>query len=867
MILWLLASTPLFSQNNSLNFDGSDDYVSIADNSAINPASVTVEAWVYINSNTTGFQYIVFKQNSRSTENESYCLYYDNSSNFVGIVSSSAGNQRSVTSSDINLQEWNHIALTANGTEVKLYLNGILQGTNSNSYALDYGSNPLYLGRRDHATNDYLNGKLDDVRIWDDIRTEAEIRDYMHKELTGTKSNLIANYKLNETTGATADNAEGTAALDGTLHNMANSDWETSPAFFGPKYSLDFDGTNDYVDINSAVITSYPFTLSAWIKMPAIGSKDMVIVCVANNAVSREYCGIYVGEDENGRAGIRNRNGGHRSDFGDTEVDDDKWHHIVGVFENATSRKLYVDGMLEATSTTSSALSSGLNVTAIGRWADSSPKSYFDGQIDEVRIWNTARTEAQIRENMYKSLEGTEAGLVAYYRCDNVSGTTLQDFAGQYDGTLTNMADADWVSSSAYNTWLNTNSSAWATAANWSSGSIPSSDDNIGIYDYSGGTSPVVSGTPTVSNIFIGSSADLSLSSGITVNNNLLLYGDIDLIDDVLTIASTGYLYEEGGVITGSAGYISNTQTLNNNSSKNVGGLGAVITTSANMGSTTIERYHIAYSNATTGDKNIKRYYKITPTTNTGLNATLVFHYEDSELNANTEANLILYKSIDNGVTWTEEGGSLNTTDNTITLSSIDGFSWWTAAESGKTLPITLLDFSAFCNDDNIELNWTTASESNNSHFEIQQSDNAIDFETIGKLNGAINSNVIRNYSYIDYSNNKEFKYYRLKQVDLDGKYSFSRIITNNCNETNIAKVRIYPNPFNDKITILFDNVIKGNVNIVIKNITGTVIFEESINNNKSILELDIKNKLSAGIYFITITNNNNTVIHKIVKN
>jgi hypothetical protein len=87
---------------------------------------------------------------------------------------------------------------------------------------------------------------------------------------------------------------------------------------------------------------------------------------------------------------------------------------------------------------------------------------------------------------MCKNLTGNEAGLIAYYTFDNTSGGMLQDFAyndeALNDGTLYNMDNAGWVSSSAFNTWLNTSSSSWSTASNWSNG-VPSSTGNVGIYN------------------------------------------------------------------------------------------------------------------------------------------------------------------------------------------------------------------------------------------------------------------------------------------------------------------------------------------------------------------------------------------------
>ncbi|MCF7793342.1 MAG: T9SS type A sorting domain-containing protein [Candidatus Cloacimonetes bacterium] len=239
VFLFLILVFSMYSTNNCLQFDGDNDYVSIADNSAHKPVSVTVEAWVYINSNTNTYtesnaQYVIFKQNTRTGQFEGYCIYYDKNNHFVGIVSSSTGQQRSVTSSVINLQEWNHVALTADGTAVKLYLNGIWQGTSTGSYALDYGTNPLYFGRTGYADwEGYFNGKIDEVRIWKIVRGQTEIEDNMNQELSDptNENNLVAYYKFNTGSGQIAYDSKGNN--DGTLGATENGDssdptWVTS---------------------------------------------------------------------------------------------------------------------------------------------------------------------------------------------------------------------------------------------------------------------------------------------------------------------------------------------------------------------------------------------------------------------------------------------------------------------------------------------------------------------------------------------------------------------------------------------------------------------------------------------------------------
>jgi hypothetical protein len=97
-------------------------------------------------------------------------------------------------------------------------------------------------------------------------------------------------------------------------------------------------------------------------------------------------------------------------------------------------------------------------------------------------------------------------------------------------------------------------------------------------------------------------------------------------------------------------------------------------------------------------------------------------------------------------------------------------------------LPIELISFDGQCNNSEVELNWVTASETNNDYFTIQKSSDGISFINVGNINGAGNSNIYEYYSYNDepYANNIT-TYYRLKQTDFNGNYTFSKIIYTDC--------------------------------------------------------------------------------------
>ncbi|MBX9782098.1 MAG: T9SS type A sorting domain-containing protein [Chitinophagaceae bacterium] len=124
----------------------------------------------------------------------------------------------------------------------------------------------------------------------------------------------------------------------------------------------------------------------------------------------------------------------------------------------------------------------------------------------------------------------------------------------------------------------------------------------------------------------------------------------------------------------------------------------------------------------------------------------------------------------------------------------------------GTALPLTWLYFNGTTKNKNNVLNWATASEQNTKLFEVQRSFDATTFTTIGTVNAAGNTSGTTTYDYTDYNIdrlNKNIMYYRLKQVDLDNRFTYSNILRLTYNETEALKTIVYPNPTQGMITIV----------------------------------------------------------------
>lgn len=181
-------------------------------------------------------------------------------------------------------------------------------------------------------------------------------------------------------------------------------------------------------------------------------------------------------------------------------------------------------------------------------------------------------------------------------------------------------------------------------------------------------------------------------------------------------------------------------------------------------------------------------------------------------------------------------------------------------------LPINILSFNATKSEQNVELDWVVNQEKNFSHFEVFHSNDGYNFNQIGKVNST-NSNFETNtYQFVDSKLNSGISFYKLKIVDNDGTYSWSKIVTiENNNKPN--KISIFPNPAHSFVNINMGELALENFTLQVIDISGKVILSETNSNlNSEILNIDLSD-FSNGIYSIKILSNNELVsIEKFIK-
>ena len=220
--------------------------------------------------------------------------------------------------------------------------------------------------------------------------------------------------------------------------------------------------------------------------------------------------------------------------------------------------------------------------------------------------------------------------------------------------------------------------------------------------------------------------------------------------------------------------------------------------------------------------------------------SSLKFHYHD-------------------GSSWVPDvSSSVNTTDNFVlssTLSSVN-LDEMVIAEGTTILPVTWLDFTAQRQANQVLLQWSTASEINTQDFVVQHSLNAADWASLGSIDAAGNSNVTNRYSYIHTSpvkGSNTINYYRILQRDLDGKFSFSKILSLRF-EDGREEVLVYPNPAVHTLTMYLPTT--QHVRLV--NQQGALIWQGQMQAGRNQLQVS---HLAKGMYYLLTDDGSHPVV------
>ncbi len=434
----------------ALDFDGSSDYVDFGMYSdyAATTDGITYSAWIHPTAYPASYGMIMSKN-----------LPYLSLRNTGGVTFSVRilGTQRSLTTSGglIPLNEWSHVSGNIDSSGyLRIYINGQLVSTSPQYTGTidDVTTQALSVARHGSSNSYYFTGLIDEAKVYPYARSSSEIKtDFnAYKNKVGTSvghggrqpsqsstEKPVLWYDFNDGTGTSVYDRSG----NGNHGLMTNMDDKTD--YVSGKYgkALDFDGNNDYVKSgnNSSLQITGSITIGTWIKTTQ--SEDGAIFTKwDDNSVNQRA--ILFAVDNAGKLRLSLDSTGNWTTTGtvysNTVINDGQWHHVVAVY-NGSNISLFVNGILD----NSGSYSSGIyNTPAEAEVASmgGGVEWYFDGEIDDLKVYNYARTPAQIHEDMNGSP-------INYWSFDEGYGTTANDSMGNNDGTITGLS---WEDSGRY---------------------------------------------------------------------------------------------------------------------------------------------------------------------------------------------------------------------------------------------------------------------------------------------------------------------------------------------------------------------------------------------------------------------------------
>jgi hypothetical protein len=418
--------------NQALDLDGASQYAIIGVSGQLNPASGSFSAETWFKSeqpDASGGQSILHQQVGSGNKGRVWLgVRYGVLYTWLG--GSLLGN--TVLSTDT----WHHAAVVYDQDSgiLSLYLNGKLEA--SETRTMDSSDGDLVLGANKSLAANFFAGSLDETRVWAEARTQEQIQQDMGLSVSLADEPALALYY-------TYDNDSGTSLTDatgnfnGTLNHSINLTNST-------ERTLSFDGAGDYVEVldhSDLEFAGNSFSVEAWVYADSNSATDY------RNIVSKKQGGgTAVGWllrfskiDNSLKPTLFLADGSNALFVTDaTAITEGYWYHLAGVVDrNSDTATLYVNGAAVASGSLSaiSSVSSGIAMR-IGIWSNNNNNNNdpWKGDIDEVRIWNTARSQTEVQDNMYTRLAGSESNLVAYYSFED--GAAADISGNGHDGTL-----------------------------------------------------------------------------------------------------------------------------------------------------------------------------------------------------------------------------------------------------------------------------------------------------------------------------------------------------------------------------------------------------------------------------------------------
>jgi hypothetical protein len=377
--------------SGAMDLDGSDDYMSIPDSTDLEFGTndFSINFWFLADSSIATLKGGI----SKGAYASSFAILPQ--SNRLEFYASSNGSTYDIANiqvfGSISLDTWYNVTLIRSSGVIKGYLDGVNGFTVNNGTAFNDNSEALTLGYYSSGGGYYLDGQIDDVRIYNRALSQDEVT-RLYKATAGTKvssglsKGLVGHWDLDDESGTTAIDKSGNQN-NGTLVTMDDTDWVAGKI---GTTSLDFDGSSDYIStVTNLWSANGNHTLSAWVNV------DVAPIGYGAGVFDTSGQGDISIQDD---LQVRVHPVGANWEDTVSSITLNAWHHIA-VTQTASARDIYIDGVFAPTTDDSGSANTIAwdTPTALARFGiDGVFREFFNGQIDDVRLYNRALSADEI---------------------------------------------------------------------------------------------------------------------------------------------------------------------------------------------------------------------------------------------------------------------------------------------------------------------------------------------------------------------------------------------------------------------------------------------------------------------------------------
>lgn len=345
-----------------------------------------------------------------------------------------------ITTTDMVMNQWNHICGTYEVDEVRLYVNGKIQGTTDFVATMTASTAVLTIGRRAPTATNFATGRICGLQVYNFPLYGSNIRK-IFKNKFPFQSGCVVNLRMDEGSGSTANDSSGSGKI-GVLTSCTYSidvpyttirNIPEGPRVnlnVKPVNSLFFDGVNDYIDLNTATIlpdlTRY-VTISAWCYRGGDGIR-LIIGNQRDSTTSGWQFKIANTAKDHLEFTFRDQNTNSKGFIGDAVTPIDRWFHAVVTYDGQTCR-FYIDGVEEEKETLSTTFTISLNSSdnvRIGHRVAGGGAEFFNGNIAKVKVWGRVLNNDEI-QNLYLLDTYSPYKLLGDWKLNEGSGTVAID--------------------------------------------------------------------------------------------------------------------------------------------------------------------------------------------------------------------------------------------------------------------------------------------------------------------------------------------------------------------------------------------------------------------------------------------------------